>query len=133
MLDNHTFLESFGRGVYHYESGGDMEDMMSIISVLLYAGSRWLNVDFNNSKNFSSDELLAYSRESHPFWDEVCKRYTHSISNPTTRSDPVAVDFFQIGRRGAKYGPLGELIPMQDPPGSGYFDCSIAQTMESNI
>lgn len=53
MLDNHTFLESFGRGVYRYESGGDMEDMMSIISVLLYAGSRWLNVDFNNSENFS--------------------------------------------------------------------------------
>ena len=34
------------------------------------------------------------------------------------------VDFFEIGNRGSKYGPLGELLPIQDPPGSGYFECS---------
>ena len=60
----------------------------------------------------------------HPFWSELYKENTEAVSNPTTGSDPIGgIDFFKVEKVGVKYGPLGELIPLQDPPGSGYFDC----------
>ena len=125
MLDNSTFWKTYGRGVYRYESGGNITASSSDIPILMYSGSRWLAVLLDNSENYTQDHWIEYSRELHPFWDELYKNNSHAVSNPTTRSDPIGVDFFQIGRLGEKYGPLGELIPLQDPPGSGYFECLV--------
>ena len=131
LLDNHTLWKTYGRGVYHWELGGFYENRTETsIPILMYSGSRWIEFFFTNSKNYSRDVLIEDSREIHPFWMQICKEYTYSISSPTTRSDPIGVDFFEIGKRGEKYGPMGELIPMQDPPGSGYFDC-IVEPMSS--
>ncbi len=69
--------------------------------------------------------LLPSNIRSLAFWDGVYTEVTHAVSDPTTRSSPIAVDFFRIGRRGEKYGPLGELIPAQTPVGSGYFECAL--------
>jgi hypothetical protein len=125
MLDNHTFWKTYGRGLYRYDSGGNITVTSSDLPVLLYSGSRWLAAFLDNSGNYSRDHWIEFSRELHPFWDELYKEDSHAVSNPTTRSDPIGVDFFQIGREGEKYGPLGELIPLQDPPGSGYFECIV--------
>lgn len=98
--------------------------------------------------------LLSYL-EYHPFWsndliqNEVNK--TVFISDPTSASTPVGVDFYEIGEQGKQlavswefvhhaprselhlivlfchvgeqYGPFGVLYPMQNPPGRGYFQC----------
>ena len=76
---------------------------------------------------------MHHSTELHAFWDLVYEENTHAVSNPTSRSDPIAVDFFRIGRKGTKYGPLGELLPAQEPPGSGYFDCALNSSINDLV
>ena len=48
---------------------------------------------------------------------------TMYVSDPTTDTSPIAVDFYNISDRGPRYGPLGQLTPLSEPPGSGYFQC----------
>ncbi len=131
-LDKHTFWKTFGRGVYSYESGGNITASSSEYPVLIFSGSRWLAVLLDNSGNYTIDHWIEYSRELHPFWNELYRNDTHAVSNPTTRSDPIGVDFFKIGKLGEKFGPLGELIPLQDPPDSGYFDCILRLSTSIN-
>ena len=56
----------------------------------------------------------------------MCQAYnnlTRFVSDPTTETSPIAVDFYNITDRGNRYGPLGQLTPLSYPPGSGYFQC----------
>lgn len=48
---------------------------------------------------------------------------TQFVSDPSTDSSPIAVDFYNITDRGPRYGPLGQLTPLSSPRGSGYFEC----------
>ena len=80
--------------------------------LLIYSGSRWFGSYYEGASQSNREYWLQYAREMHAFWDELYKENTVYVSNPTSRSEPVAVDFFKVGWRGAKYGPLGELIPL---------------------
>ncbi|KAL7536320.1 hypothetical protein ACHAXR_008766 [Thalassiosira sp. AJA248-18] len=116
---------AYGRGVYKYYSGGNMTNTgQDDFNALVYTGSRWFATVFEDGELLGIDYWMQSAAEVHAFWDKVYTKNTAFVSNPTSRTDPIAVDFFRIGRTGAKYGPLGELIPLQEPPGSGYFDCS---------
>jgi len=119
--------KAYGRGVYIYRGSGKIQgtatDFEEDDLVLMYTGSRWFGSYYRGGKQLGLDYWLHYSRELHAFWDQVYETNTYFVSNPTSHPDPIAVDFFQIGRRGEKYGPLGELIPLSDPPGSGFFTC----------
>mmetsp|Transcript_35784 Transcript_35784/g.58311 ORF Transcript_35784/g.58311 Transcript_35784/m.58311 type:complete len:644 (-) Transcript_35784:81-2012(-) len=119
-----TTWKAYGRAVYLQISGGDITTPEEDGVILLYTGSRWFGSYYEGVEQKGRDYWLHYSRELHAFWDQLYKENTQYVSNPTSRSDPIAVDFFEIGKRGAKYGPLGELIPLQEPPGSGLFECS---------
>jgi hypothetical protein len=121
--------KAYGRGVYRYVTGGNfsgagLEDDL----LLIYSGSRWFAALFEKGRCRDLDYWMQFSHDYHPFWDEIYDERTHGTSDPTTGSDPIAVDFYKIGRRGQRFGPLGELIPLQDPPGSGYFECAMNAT-----
>ena len=42
---------------------------------------------------------------------------TIAVSDPTSRSYPVGVDFYRVGEKGDQFGPFGVLHPLQEPPG----------------
>mmetsp|Transcript_15754 Transcript_15754/g.33903 ORF Transcript_15754/g.33903 Transcript_15754/m.33903 type:complete len:654 (+) Transcript_15754:159-2120(+) len=125
--NEYSSWKAYGRGVYIYRGSGEIQgtatDFEEDDLVLMYTGSRWFGSYYRGGKQLGLDYWLHYSRELHAFWDQVYETNTYFVSNPTSHPDPIAVDFFQIGRRGEKYGPLGELIPLSDPPGSGFFTC----------
>ncbi len=129
LRDPDNAWKSYGRAVYDYHGGSNKTVPENDNLALVYTGSRWFFTVFEGAQNKSIDYWLEYSKEMHAFWDRIYKGNTQAVSNPTTRSDPIAVDFFRIGRRGEKYGPLGELIPLQEPPGAGYFECSLNSTI----
>jgi hypothetical protein len=54
---------------------------------------------------------------------------TSFVSDPSTDTSPIAVDFYNITDRGSRYGPLGQLTPLAHPPGSGYFECDDHRTI----
>lgn len=115
---------AYGRGVYaadHATLNKTIPDEDAVI--LLFSGSRWFGAYYEGGMCFGFDWWYDHAKELHSFWDKTYTELTRYVSEPTLNSDPIAVDFYEIGRRGKKYGPLGELIPLQDPPGSGYFDC----------
>jgi len=60
---------------------------------------------------------------------------TIAISDPTSRSDPIGVDFYMLGEQGEQYGIFGVLYPLQDPPGRGFFRCdnSVTDAGFSNV
>lgn len=157
MIDDRRVWNNYGRGVYTFtpgitalaqiiapnnesivppevqaelnslgKNGGKDHDL-----VLFYSGSRWFGGFFNLPKD--KGKWLELAREGHAFWDEVYKENTLFVSAPTTLSDPIAVDFFRIGRRGAQYGPLGELIPIAEYPGSGNFYCAANHTDDIQV
>ena len=35
----------------------------------------------------------------------------------------VGIDFYSLGELGEEHGPYGELFPLSNPPGSGFFKC----------
>ena len=47
------------------------------------------------------------------------------VSDITTSSTPVGVDWFWIGEKSDQFGPFGEMIPMQlwNQTGRGLFRC----------
>lgn len=121
--------KAYGRGVYSYYMGGNMSVDTTIDYVaLIYSGSRWLATVHEDGKNKGMDYWLHYSKEVHAFWDKIYTKRTEVVSDPTLRADPIAVDFYKIGQRGPRHGPLGERIPIQEPPGSGYFQCAQLNT-----
>ena len=123
MIDEHSPWRAYGRGVYNYDSGSNLTLFEDDSMILVYTGSRWFFSVFEDGKLKSREDMLGYSKEVHAFWDRLYKYNTKAVSNPTTKSDPIAVDFFIIEERGERYGPLGKLVPAQDPPGSGFFEC----------
>jgi hypothetical protein len=123
MIDNYSPWRAYGRGVYGYDSGSNLTLSEDESLVLVYTGSRWFFSLFEDGELKSREDRLLYVREVHAFWDRLYKYNTKAVSNPTSKSDPIAVDFFTIEERGERYGPLGKLVPAQDPPGSGFFEC----------
>jgi hypothetical protein len=123
MKDDTTYWMAYGRGVYRLLD----EEANSTISddkvVLVYTGSRWFFSVFEGGERKGREYWVQYSMELHAFWDRLYNYNTEGVSNPTSNSVPMAVDFFYIVERGARYGPLGKLVPAQDPPGSGFFEC----------
>ena len=123
MSDEHSPWRAYGRGVYNYDSGSNVTLFEDDSLVLVYTGSRWFFSVFEDGKLMNGEYWLRYSREVHTFWDRLYQDNTKAVSNPTSKSDPIAVDFFFVEERGERYGPLGKLVPTQDPPGSGFFEC----------
>lgn len=93
------------------------------IMIMIYGGSRWFGAYYQGMASIQLEGWVDYITEFHAYWDEVYTDRTKIVSNPTTHSSPIGSDFFLIGERGKRYGPLGELNPLSDPAGSGYFDC----------
>ncbi|KAL7487697.1 hypothetical protein ACHAW6_013274 [Cyclotella cf. meneghiniana] len=91
---------------------------------LIFSGSRWLGIVFNGTRLQDAEFWKSTATEYHPFWS-VELMQTVFVSDPTTESTPVGVDFYDIGEQGEQYGPIGVLYPMQYPPGRGYFRCDI--------
>lgn len=129
LLDNKHAWRSYGRGVYNLVSGVDVTVPKNDSMVLIFTGSRWFYSIFEGGKAKGDDYWVQESLEMHAFWGRLYKDNTYAVSNPTYRSDPIAVDFFEIGRRGEKYGPLGELIPYANYSGSGYFECAMNSSL----
>lgn len=45
-------------------------------------------------------DLSKLIKEFHSFWDRAYSELTRFVSDPTTKSSPIAVDFYEIGERG---------------------------------
>ncbi|KAL7473434.1 hypothetical protein ACHAXS_014060 [Conticribra weissflogii] len=98
--------------------------------------SRWFGMVFKSGRNstiYDDYYWNTYSREYHAFWKEAYTNLTKIVSDPTEESNPISVDFFQIGDRGDRFGPFGELFPMRLPLGSGYFQCDTNETHSTEV
>ncbi|KAL9178938.1 hypothetical protein ACHAXT_011911 [Thalassiosira profunda] len=98
---------------------------------LVYSGSRWFGAFIVDGKTMPLEFKLQFAREYHAFWDRSFDERTIIISDPTTRSYPVGVDFFLVGERGPQFGPFGVMHPLQEPPGRGMFSCVDNATSQS--
>ncbi|KAL7454765.1 hypothetical protein ACHAWC_008115 [Mediolabrus comicus] len=115
---------AYERPAYLYEGGWQNITFPEEDAVIMtYGGSRWFGAYYEGGALSTKDEWMHYINEYHAFWDRVYTDVTRIVSSPSTKSSPIGSDFFQIGERGERYGPLGVLHPLQEPPGSGYFDC----------
>ena len=110
--------------MYRYLTGLKRDIPQNDSVFLLYTGSRWFAMYFQGGKDKSREYWSRYSHDFHAFWEQAYTNLTTHVSDPTTESSPVAVDFFQIVARGERYGPFGELEPLRLPKGSGYFQCN---------
>lgn len=90
---------------------------------MIYGGSRWFGAYYEGMASIGKVGWVEYVTEFHAFWDEVYTHQTKIVSDPSTHSSPIGSDFYSIGKRGERYGPFGELNPLSDPKGSGFFDC----------
>eukprot|EP00580_Thalassiosira_gravida_P005882 CAMPEP_0201654886 /NCGR_PEP_ID=MMETSP0493-20130528/45732_1 /ASSEMBLY_ACC=CAM_ASM_000838 /TAXON_ID=420259 /ORGANISM="Thalassiosira gravida, Strain GMp14c1" /LENGTH=425 /DNA_ID=CAMNT_0048131459 /DNA_START=779 /DNA_END=2056 /DNA_ORIENTATION=- len=91
---------------------------------LVFTGSRWFARRYIGGKKLTPDQVEYRAIEYHAFWDNKYGSTENiAISEPTTRSYPVGVDFYRIGEVGEQYGPFGVLYPMQEPPGRGALRC----------
>ena len=57
------------------------------------------------------------------FWENVYNDKTLFASDRTTQSSIIGLDFFNVGLKGEQYGPFGQLFPLSEPKGSGFFSC----------
>ncbi|KAL7473437.1 hypothetical protein ACHAXS_014063 [Conticribra weissflogii] len=129
IVDEKTIYRTYDLPLYVYDSGLNStiatrqnvtsEDMIA----LMFSGSRWFGTVQKGKKNETKEYWIEYSREFHSFWDRSYSELTRFVSDPTTKSSPIAVDFYEIGERGYQYGPFGQLFPLSYPEGSGYFIC----------
>lgn len=101
--------------------------------LLIYSGSRWFGTKLRGGKNWTIDQIEQKGNEYHAFWDYAYYDGTLAVSDPTTGSIPVGVDFYKIGERGQQYGPMGVLYPMQEPPGRGLFRCDISTNFTGDV
>jgi len=90
---------------------------------MLFSGSRYLGIVFKETRFQEVNFWQSMAADYHPLWSVELNK-TIFVSDPTTESTPVGVDFFEIGEQGEQYGPFGVLYPMQYPPGRGYFHCA---------
>jgi len=97
--------------------------------VIAYTGSRFYGTITDS--NATLDEL--FPPDYHAFWSESFDvDRTFIISDATSTSSPVGVDFFEMRRRfntllnpnvQFSYGPYGALIPLMEYQGTGFFHC----------
>mmetsp|Transcript_688 Transcript_688/g.1137 ORF Transcript_688/g.1137 Transcript_688/m.1137 type:complete len:644 (-) Transcript_688:26-1957(-) len=115
---------SYERPVYVYEGGWkNLTYPEEDIIIMIYGGSRWFGAYYEGMASIGLEGWIVYVTEFHAFWDRVYTDRVKIVSDPTTQSSPIGSDFFLIGNRGERYGPFGELNPLSDPKGSGFFDC----------
>merc|ERR1719221_2162117 len=70
--------------------------------------------------------------EFHAFWNKAYSERTSFVSDPTTESTPVGVDWYLVEERdgvkllGDQFGPFGSLLPVQlnNQTGRGFFRCA---------
>lgn len=67
--------------------------------------SRWYAAVYKDTTDQPTSYWKEYATEFHAFWDDIFALETVALSDPTTRSDPIQVDFYRIGQRGPKFGP----------------------------
>jgi len=128
--DDEEFFRIYGRPVYRYQTGFS-DELLASQNVteqedaifLLYTGNRWFGTVYKGVRNNTREYWDAYTREFHSFWEDAYAEVTRFVSDPTTGSSPIAVDFFLIGQRGEEFGPFGELFPLREPEGSGNYKC----------
>ncbi|EED89764.1 predicted protein [Thalassiosira pseudonana CCMP1335] len=120
--DDEEFFRIYGRPVYRYQTGFS-DELLASQNVteqedaifLLYTGNRWFGTVYKGVRNNTREYWDAYTREFHSFWEDAYAEVTRFVSDPTTGSSPIAVDFFLIGQRGEEFGPFGELFPLREP------------------
>jgi len=119
-------FESYSRPTYIYVDGlpEDVETESDDLA-LLYSGNRWFTVFMRGAQR--SDDVAYWDWQTanyHAFWSEVYKPGTTLlISDPTTLSTPVGVDFYSLGEQGHQYGPFGVLNPIHNVSGQGAYRC----------
>mmetsp|Transcript_8257 Transcript_8257/g.17580 ORF Transcript_8257/g.17580 Transcript_8257/m.17580 type:complete len:512 (+) Transcript_8257:1-1536(+) len=109
FIDEANFFVSYDRPVYTYLKGLNVSVEDQDILTLLYAGSRWFGMVFEDGKIRDQSYWLQYGKEFHAFWEKAYSELTVIVSDTTSESDPVATDFYIIGERGKQYGPYGEV------------------------
>ena len=116
----------YHRPVYTYQN--DDKDQV----ILAFTGSRWLSIVFEGGTSRSLDYWANYAANFHPFWFGAFSNNTNLVSEATSGSTPVGVDFYRIVEQGNQYGPLGHLIPRHTYPGEGFYRCIESNTEQSN-
>mmetsp|Transcript_7622 Transcript_7622/g.16602 ORF Transcript_7622/g.16602 Transcript_7622/m.16602 type:complete len:508 (+) Transcript_7622:542-2065(+) len=131
-------VQEYGRPVYALIQSDDVRNVTEAnmynvsqddLITLVFSGSRWFVHNIRSGKNVSFEDREKFAKEYHAFWDRAYYNGTMGVSDPTTKSYPVGVDFYHVGERGPQYGPLGVLYPMQEPPGKGAFRCDNNRTI----
>ena len=125
-----NLLQEYSRPVYvytrnHYLLDQDDPDKNDLWA-LIYSGNRWFGVFIDDNKYKPIEEwILGHTSEYHPMWDEIYSSNTVMVSDITTSSTPVGVDWYWIGEKSDQFGPFGEMIPMQlwNQTGRGLFRC----------
>ena len=100
-------LYSYDRPVYTLTHIDDAFKMISVNDVLtlqdadlvnlVFAGSRWFIMRLVGGRNLTLNELQQLGSEFHAFWDEAYDTSTIVVSDISTASFPVGVDFYRIG------------------------------------
>ncbi|KAL7521761.1 hypothetical protein ACHAWX_006442 [Stephanocyclus meneghinianus] len=124
LPDNSSFT-AYGRPLYGwYGNSSEKFNLTQNDSLyMLFSGARYLGVVLKDTRFQDIKFWQSTAAEYHPLWSVELNK-TIFVSDRTTESTPVGVDFYEIGEQGEQYGPFGVLYPMQHPPGRGYFHCA---------
>jgi len=121
-------FQEYSRPVYstYYEGIPGIIDPMYLR--LIYTGNRWFGSYFpvDVVANMTLEDVEAWWLNYHAFWYRAySEELTYMVSDPTSGSTPVGVDFYVIGERGDQFGPFGALYPIQlhNQTGRGYYRC----------
>mmetsp|Transcript_39110 Transcript_39110/g.94141 ORF Transcript_39110/g.94141 Transcript_39110/m.94141 type:complete len:376 (-) Transcript_39110:222-1349(-) len=125
--DDKLFQE-YSRPVYYSYYEMDDESYNPATIMLVYSGNRWFGSIFPDTyvENMTLEENLVLWSDYHAFWYQAYSVSTQFVSDPTSGSTPVGVDFYWIGERGDQFGPFGSLIPLQlyNQTGRGVYRCN---------
>jgi len=120
---NNTLINfpSFGRRNTQTVQKFFMNNMNGTSIALVYSGSRWFGVEERSSVAVFSK----FNEDFHAFWMDFFSTKSMLVSEPTSKSSPIGVDFSRIitGDDGKKYGPYGRLKPLALYEGDGFFHC----------
>ncbi|KAL7534025.1 hypothetical protein ACHAXR_005587 [Thalassiosira sp. AJA248-18] len=130
-----ALFQEYSRPVYLlYDDNPGTDDDLTY--VLIYSGNRWFGTIFSgkDTENVTAEESEAFWLDYHAFWYRAYSALTFYVSDPTTGSTPVGVDFHVIGERGEQFGPFGALYPIQlhNQTGRGYFRCGDSDAKPGN-
>ncbi len=90
------FFSVHDRPVYIYSSGlGNLVDEADQVG-LVYTGSRWFGALYEGLKSVPLEFWVEYNTDFHSFWDKIYDNNTVTLSDPTTDSSPISVDFYII-------------------------------------